>query len=853
SVTLPTITGIIKNRLNLYGPTAPGALVNTMKRFASPSHSEAKKLKANDDDLLSLAPREVNILQYVESHAKEIHKLTEELRPKPCGAQISQKLPKHMQRRAMGHDVKRLPRSVRSQFTNKPAEKKNKCPSRRHRRRPKNLLVEYNRRQRKHVWLETHIWHAKRFHMVDKWSHRLPWKPTQRGERACYRASAQHCLIQTFSAVSCLSGTREGQTMLYHHDSYPWKAIGPVSFTWNPSQPITVQNENESSSQPLAIQTANGLTNHRQLWLWCHPACFDEVWLELVKSFSLTEKLMTKQNSASNDMKVDQEETAKETENEGINPAVCDKFKADIGAENKESNVKMKSLSGSINRFRLTGPESVAILMDILQPAKVMTSEEKKVGKQWWGEYYTDKGRILEFEEQCMFFKIASQCLSPGELQPHNISSDQSAVQTKVKCSVSSSPLWSTEVREKVLAGKHTDAEIHSFKADQIVRGQPLELGVEESAIPVILIQRPGNTFTPSNKGHLHGNNGSKDVAIGFGSGFDILFPKGWAMPFWLGLVYRGARCGGLSELEGQAHEGRELMFPNCLPDTQAGREWESSQEKELVRKYNRIPPGKRPNYTKLNVLSPFRCPWEILVNQANGDRLKLNGVNEEMNGDLKNGECMKQGDGDVTKGVQEFDGNFFVVRSLQTLRRFKKICSGGLGTSKAFDQELVSFSDDQKLGIVPVTLSMVHRGCPVQFAKICLPSLQDLQQLQKDKSFGGPLEPARVDPLEQQRNELKRELKKKGVKKAVKVDRTVTVLAETDGEKIEKGRREVIGYVCQGGFSLGTGNGGGLGYIAAAVFKKLLDQAADRKGPLVLIRNPTSLQYRFASLSVIV
>jgi hypothetical protein len=27
-------------------------------------------------------------------------------------------------------------------------------------------LCEYNRRQRKAQWLETHIWHAKRFHMT---------------------------------------------------------------------------------------------------------------------------------------------------------------------------------------------------------------------------------------------------------------------------------------------------------------------------------------------------------------------------------------------------------------------------------------------------------------------------------------------------------------------------------------------------------------------------------------------------------------------------------------------------------------------------------------------------------------
>lgn len=82
------------------------------------------------------------------------------------------------------------------QDKNTKPEKQNKRPSRKHRRRPKNLLAEYTRRQRKHVWLETHIWHAKRFHMIEKWGCKIPWKPTEKNVRACYRASTQHCLIQ---------------------------------------------------------------------------------------------------------------------------------------------------------------------------------------------------------------------------------------------------------------------------------------------------------------------------------------------------------------------------------------------------------------------------------------------------------------------------------------------------------------------------------------------------------------------------------------------------------------------------------------------------------------------------------
>ena len=61
-------------------------------------------------------------------------------------------------------------------------------PSRRFRRRPSNLLAEYNRRQRSVVWLETHIWHAKRFHMTRAWGHALPDTPTDKCWRQTFRS-----------------------------------------------------------------------------------------------------------------------------------------------------------------------------------------------------------------------------------------------------------------------------------------------------------------------------------------------------------------------------------------------------------------------------------------------------------------------------------------------------------------------------------------------------------------------------------------------------------------------------------------------------------------------------------------
>jgi len=365
------------------------------------------------------------------------------------------------------------------------------------------------------------------------------------------------------------------------------------------------------------------------------------------------------------------------------------------------------------------------------------------------------------------------------------------------------------------------------------VTGQPLNLGLQESAIPVIMVQRPGSHLAPGGGGHLHGNGGSQGPS--WGSGVDLLLPRGWGMPFWQALVYRGARCGGLNELQSQAFEGREFLFPNSYPDTAAGRVTELELEKKQVNKYNRIPPAKRPNYTKLNVISPFKCPWDLLVSGKNSNASNL--VNSVSG-----------------TGEKKSSHTCYILRSKKALRQLQKLLETNQKSANdnlALDIQVLTEKHTHSL--VPVTLSMVHKGTPTQFAQICLPTSEDMAALEKDRNYGGPVEPQGEDPREQQRHQLKRELKAKGVKKPVKLDCSLTVLADGPGEIRDTGSREVVGYVSAGGFSLGAGVGAGQGFVTASTFTRLLDVPRGKQGPLLLVRNTTSLQYRFARCSVIV
>ncbi|VDQ09022.1 unnamed protein product [Trichobilharzia regenti] len=151
-----------------------------------------------------------------------------------------QRLPIRLRRRAASHRINRLPRrfhkhhhlsktnnnnnnnnsndNKNTSTTNNNVKNKNgshselkqKLKSRRYRRRKLRLLALHTRlttttttvatasthqscpgvvEKSKSLWLPTHIWHAKRFHMITKWGWRLPWAPTNKIFKLCHKAS----------------------------------------------------------------------------------------------------------------------------------------------------------------------------------------------------------------------------------------------------------------------------------------------------------------------------------------------------------------------------------------------------------------------------------------------------------------------------------------------------------------------------------------------------------------------------------------------------------------------------------------------------------------------------------------
>ncbi|KAL1129049.1 hypothetical protein AAG570_013581 [Ranatra chinensis] len=561
-------------------------------------------------------PLNLNVKYFTKARMKEIEALTEAIEDPLQQGMLFQRLPRHMRRRAMGHDDKRMPKKLRKTFSvllekcgtkDQPKSR----PRRKYRRRPCHLLDEYNRRQREFIWLETHIWHAKRFHMVNKWGYKLANYPNDKCFRACYRATAQHCLLQdisyyncieirgelekllngftqhtstacglTFSAKCFLNGTKEGQVTFFRRNQYPKGAIGDVSFIWKP--------EIESD-------------NTRIIWVWVHPALFEEFITEMTCTFELSQVVP----DDSCEMEVC--DVPENTDSDFTNSVEGKKLKLKNipfvkvpKYENKLSGISLHVLKDTLNRFRLTGPLTQSVITEAFQAVNLdyfeKSSEEMN---QSFKEYFIGHNKRKESATlQHAFWEQIKQVATPAQLPPSCVFSINvvdprltmpckrtKADKDKQECKaqmlpnsysnlIADSPLWCSKMRDSVTKEKVPSAELYAQRSMKIVPGleiEQLDTQKNRQTIPILCIQQPG---------------GDSNQRLGYGAGVDLIIPSGWSMPVWIGLVFRGARTGGLREAESLRREIGKL--PLFAPDTRAAKTEGDDLETNLLEEYFR-------------------------------------------------------------------------------------------------------------------------------------------------------------------------------------------------------------------------------------------------------------------------
>lgn len=166
------------------------------------------------------------------------------------------------------------------------------------------------------------------------------------------------------------------------------------------------------------------------------------------------------------------------------------------------------------------------------------------------------------------------------------------------------------ELEEK-LKGKAEDVTMAEANVAAETTTKQCEEMVQATAaaqLPILLIQQK-NARGERRKGATAGGAGEH-----MGSGWDVVLPKGWGMPLWVSLIHAGCRVVGLRDVRKLCHEMGSPCFPFDFPDCRAYEEWSKEKRRELEGVYNRKPPGKRVNFSKLSVAYPFSSPWKALI-----------------------------------------------------------------------------------------------------------------------------------------------------------------------------------------------------------------------------------------------
>ncbi|XP_033836821.1 ribonucleases P/MRP protein subunit POP1 [Periophthalmus magnuspinnatus] len=876
-------------------------------------------------------PKYINAGSFARARAAEVKAMVKAVRKKSASCHLFSALPKHMRRRAMSHNTKRLPRRLQEMATKlrekslqgaKKKKQESKKKSRKARRRHGNLLLEFNRRQRKNIWLETHVWHAKRFHMVKKWGYCLGDRPTYKCYRPCYRAMSNHCLLQdlsyycciellgeedkllaalsqltskdtgpSFAAGYCLSGRRQGSVVVYRARQYPSQPLGPVTFLWRPPE--------------------QGL-NQRQLWIWAHPTLKQDLLTELQYVCECSEPVIPPVVPVALPAEVPSSEKTMELPNpspvikqmSGIKrkSSCSDKSgppaKKIIGDgtrspttpvmwRSRTSTTVIHDLTMEIVRYRLIGPLSHTVLAETLEAATSCKNVDSSVQSSlWWPEHCKDEAMMNLHKEQSEIFGLLKGVYSTGEIPPGtvlglNVDDPRVTLPTKKVKALPSikqgqevdekvkqlilngvserccqSFLWDRTIRNNVTENKIPEQELNRMKSDMLVPGSRLQPMTLQGRVPVLLVHQPGKQV-----GHEMNT---------WGAGWDILLPKGWGMAFWVPLVYRGVRQGGLHMTLKHSQNKSSPNFPHDYPDCPAGIKFQEEQEAELLDKFKRHPPAKRTNYIKLGCLAPFRCPWKQLAEEwevISAEESKETKESTDTDTVMEEGATLHQ---DVTSTTPQ---RLTVLRNRKSLRLLSGWCrpttSRGqracrLAQPAPLNQSTVnSFLSAHGMSLVWVRLSLLSKGKPELHGMVCVPTLEDLKLLH-DPQCTGPLEPAHKDHFKSKLKRPQKSKKATGTGQQVQVVTPISVESSSSTPNSVFGlwpdplpsitshcSRVTLGWITQGDFSLTAGCGEALGFVSVSgLLSTLLKQPMEHRG-LLLLRNPTSLHYRFVKANI--
>ncbi|KAL0240980.1 hypothetical protein GEMRC1_006216 [Eukaryota sp. GEM-RC1] len=141
----------------------------------------------------------INVVDYSRARTNEMNKLIFEVSEIDGNKRAFQSLPRHARRRAASHNIHRIPSCLRARTEKENASARPKTPEKKQKRWRRRRSKDDFQLRSGAKWLDTHVWHAKRFHMDTLWGYKVPLRPTQKSNRSSVHAARHIATIQDTS------------------------------------------------------------------------------------------------------------------------------------------------------------------------------------------------------------------------------------------------------------------------------------------------------------------------------------------------------------------------------------------------------------------------------------------------------------------------------------------------------------------------------------------------------------------------------------------------------------------------------------------------------------------------------
>lgn len=436
--------------------------------------------------------------------------------------------------------------------------------------------VRYMKRQKFFTWLPTHIWNAKRSHMMKRWGYHLAWSPSQKCFRATHRiggnvatSDGALCMDSSFYGTMILSGSRLQEAIGSLTASEVTKKKYCVSKIWFEGLAYDLRDPSVVLG-PLEMLWVNDDIALLRL----HPAIYAAVFQSLREMFS---------------------------------------------------DLAIQDCRYSLASITLRGSNSLPALSCILRSSSHCRSFE---------QFHT----VAQIADPNVLPKktcFAFNCLDPRHLANPKALGGLKRIPTIDDVIDLQKNFPHEEVEEVVSRLCDSQQRNESYKNQQTLKelaqrrrslldsdpaqGQknciPFVAEVDPN-FPVLIVRRPKN------------------------EDWLVILPWFWLLPVWFQLnriprVYHM----GLRQEQQLNYENRKLYFPDDFPFTAVGHAENSLYKRETASaKWNRKPPSKRLNFDKIpNIHSDqlpsctgeigdyFSCDWKLLQIWRNGIKyLKL-------------------------------------------------------------------------------------------------------------------------------------------------------------------------------------------------------------------------------------